>query len=190
MKYDIRRLTLAADTLLEKNTNPRHRRILSNYRRHAMLEVSGRYEEIFMPEMTVENPFYRISSADGVLELDGLEAVKGFYQSLIDKNSTVMLLEHENIIVNDWGFASEALFHSFMPAETAIANGHEVPDINANYVESRWVCMMWPFDEAGRMIGERVYQAPTASLEKCPEEDFLTLDHVRSVFDPILAKRC
>ena len=73
MKYDIRRLTLAADNLLETNTNPRHRRILSNYRRHAMLEVSGRYEEIFTPEMTVEHPFYRISSADGVLELDGLD---------------------------------------------------------------------------------------------------------------------
>ena len=128
MKYDIRRLTLAADTLLETNTNPRHRRILSNYRRHAMLEVSGRYEEIFTPEMTVEHPFYRNSSADGVLELDGLEAVQGFYQSLIDNNSTVMLLEHENIIVNDWGFASEALFHSFIPGEAAVTNGHEVAE--------------------------------------------------------------
>ena len=139
-----------------------------------MLEVSGRYEEIFTPDMTVS--IRSIGSArQTALELDGLEAVQGFYQSLIDNNSTVMLLEHENIIVNDWGFASEALFHSFIPAETAATNGHEVPDINAKYIESRWVCMMWHFDEAGRMIGERVYQAPTASLEKCPEEDFLTL---------------
>ncbi|HBW84620.1 MAG TPA: hypothetical protein DEF79_11335 [Gammaproteobacteria bacterium] len=190
MKYDIRRLTLTADTLLETTTNLRHRQILNNYRRHAMLEVSGRYKEIFTPEMTVEHPFYRITSADGVLELDGIEAVQGFYQSLIDNHSTVMLLEHENIIVNDWGFASEALFRSFIPAETAMANGHDVPDMNANYIESRWVCMMWPYDEAGRMIGERVYQAPTASLEKCTEEDFLTLDHVRSVFDPILMQQC
>lgn len=190
MKHDIRRLTLAADNLLKTTTNPRHRQILNNYRRHAMLEVSGRYKEIFTPEMTVEDPFYRINSADGLLELHGSEAVQGFYQSLIDSQSTVMLLEHENIIVNDWGFASEALFHSFIPAETAIMNGHEVPDKNANYIESRWVCMMWPYDEAGRMIGERVYQAPTASLEKCHEEDFITLDQVRSVFDPILAKSC
>ena len=78
MKHDIRRLTQAADTLLKTATNPRHRQILSNYRRHAMLEVSRRYKEIFTPEMTVEDPFYRITSADGVLEFHGLEAVRGF----------------------------------------------------------------------------------------------------------------
>ena len=50
MKADIRLLTLAADTLLETTTNPLHRRILENYRLHAMLEVSGRYHEIFVPE--------------------------------------------------------------------------------------------------------------------------------------------
>tara|TARA_B100000886_G_scaffold311112_1_gene246280 strand:- start:562 stop:987 length:426 start_codon:yes stop_codon:yes gene_type:complete len=141
--------------------------------------------------MTVEDPCYRITSADGVLELHGSEAVQGFYQSLIDSQSTVMLLEHENIIVNDWSFfASEALFHSSIPAETAITNGYEVPDKNANYIESRWVCMMWPCDEVGRMIGERVYQAPTATLEMCCEEDFITLEQARSVFDPILARCC
>ncbi|MGB0922102.1 MAG: hypothetical protein ACPG1C_12395 [Alphaproteobacteria bacterium] len=54
MKPDIRLLTLAADTLLKTVTNLRHRKIIENYRRHAMLEVSGQYKEIFAPEMTSE----------------------------------------------------------------------------------------------------------------------------------------
>ena len=65
MKYDIRQLTLAADTLLKTTTEPLHRKILNNYRRHAMLEVSGRYEEIFAPDMTVEEPFYRVHTPEG-----------------------------------------------------------------------------------------------------------------------------
>lgn len=188
MKHDIRLLTLAADTLLKTTSNPRHRRILENYRRHAMLEVSGRYHEIFTPEMTVEKPFYRVASPVGVVDLDGEAAVKGFYQSLIDAGTTVMLLEHENIVVSDWGFASEALYHTFMTSKTAAEAGHEVDDPNGKYIESRMICMMWPYDEKGKMIGERVYPAPTATISKCSEEDFITLEKARAAFDPLIAE--
>lgn len=188
MKYDIRLLTLAADTLLKTVTNPRHRKILENYRRHAMLEVSGRYEEIFVPEMTVANPFYRVSSPDGVEELSGMEEVKEFYRSLIDTGTTVMLLEHEHLVVDDNGFASEALYNTFMTAEAAKEEGHDVPDMDAKYIEQRWLCMTWPYDEQGRMIGERVYPAHTANLVRCPDDDFLTLEDARVTFDPLIAE--
>lgn len=188
MKHDIRLLTLAADKLLETTTNPRHRRILENYRRHAMLEVSGRYPEIFLPDMTVEQPFYRVASPLEMVELDGEEAVKSFYQGLIDSGTTVMLLEHENIVVSDWGFASEALYNTFMTADAAVAGGHVVDDPNGKYIESRWLCMMWPYDEKGRMMGEHVYPAPNATLRKIPDDEFVTLEEARAIFDPLIAE--
>lgn len=188
MKYDIRLLTLAADTLLKTVTNPLHRKILENYRRHAMLEVSGRYEEIFAPEMTVANPFYRVASADGLTELSGTEEVQDFYRSLIDTGTTVMLLEHENLVVDDNGFASEALYNTFLTAEAAEEAGHDVPDMDAKYIEQRWICMIWPYDEQGRMIGERVYPAPTANLVRCSDDDFVTLEEARVTFEPLLAE--
>lgn len=188
MKHDIRLLTLAADTLLETTTNPRHRRILENYRRHAMLEVSGRYHDIFLPDMTVEQPFYRVASPQGMVELDGQAAVKGFYQGLVDSGTTVMLLERENIVVSDWGFASEALYNTFMTAETAAASGHEVDDPNGKYIEGRWLCMMWPYDEQGRMMGEHVYPAPIATLRKIPDDEFVSLEEARAIFDPLIAE--
>ena len=49
--------------LLRTVEDPRHRAILSNYRRHALLEVSGRYEEILTPAMTISNPVYRLTEA-------------------------------------------------------------------------------------------------------------------------------
>ena len=46
MKIDIRLLTKAANKLVPALTNPRHRAMIANYRKHAMLEVSGLYDEL------------------------------------------------------------------------------------------------------------------------------------------------
>ncbi len=100
--------------------------------------------------MKVKKPFYRLGSADTLLELNWEEAVKTFYKELVDAHTTVMLLEHETTIVSDWGFASQAHYHTFMTAQTAIEQGHEVNDPNGKYIESRWVCMMWPYDTKSR----------------------------------------
>jgi hypothetical protein len=49
-KYDVTKLNVAIDKLLETTTNSRHRFLLQAYSRHRYLEVAGRYEEIFAPE--------------------------------------------------------------------------------------------------------------------------------------------
>ncbi|WP_374345458.1 hypothetical protein [Phenylobacterium sp.] len=188
MLLDLKLLTLAADTAMASLDNPRHRAIAANYRLHAMLEVSGRWEEIFTPQMTVERPFYRIASGEGVMDLDGTEAVQSFYKGLHATDTTVMILEHEHLIIDDNGFASEALYHTFMTGAAAQARGHADADPAGTYVEQRWVCMIWPYDDKGRMIGERVYPAPTATLVECPRADFLTIADARRVFDPLIAQ--
>ena len=52
-KFDITKLNVAVDKLLETTENPRHRFLLQAFGRHRYLEVSGRYEEILAPDMTV-----------------------------------------------------------------------------------------------------------------------------------------
>lgn len=188
MTWDLKQLTLAADAALARLDNPRHRAIAANYRLHAMLEVSGRWPEIFVPSLTVERPFYRVAGPEGVLELEGAEAVQTFYQGLQATETTVMILEHEHLVIDDGGFASEALYHTFMTGAAAQARGHADADPAATYVEHRWVCMIWPYDAQGRMIGERVYPAPTASLTECRGEQFLTLADARRAFDPLIAE--
>jgi hypothetical protein len=73
----------AVDTAIAQLAEDDHRRaILENYRRHVYLEVSGRIDEILSPEMTVEHPRYRISWAGKVRVLDGIDAVRAFYEEL------------------------------------------------------------------------------------------------------------
>lgn len=188
MPRNLTDLTAAADAALARLTDPHHRRIVANYRLHAMLEVSGRWKEIFVPDMTVEDPFYRVTSATGVLELQGTEQVQSFYKGLSVTDTTVMILDHEWLIIDDGGFSSEALYNTYMTGTQAAERGHAAADPAKLYIEQRWLCMVWPYDNRGRMIGERVYPAPTATFIECPEEDFLTIADARRAFDPLIAE--
>jgi hypothetical protein len=55
-KYDVTKLNVGVDKCLAVTTNPRHRFLLQAYSRHRFLEVAGRYDEIFAPEMMVPIP--------------------------------------------------------------------------------------------------------------------------------------
>jgi hypothetical protein len=48
-KFDVTKLNVAIDELLETTENPRHRFLLQAYSRHRYLEIAGRYEEFLLP---------------------------------------------------------------------------------------------------------------------------------------------
>ena len=47
------------EALLERTTNPLHRKILLNFWRHVHLEGAGLYDDICSDDMMVETPVYR-----------------------------------------------------------------------------------------------------------------------------------
>jgi hypothetical protein len=61
-KLDITRTNDAVTRLLEVTENPRHRFMLLTYYRHRFLEIAGRYEEIFAPDMMADNPVYHFNA--------------------------------------------------------------------------------------------------------------------------------
>ncbi len=104
------------DALLARIENPLHRKILSNWRRHSCLEIIGRYQEIFAPDLTVPHPVYHVHTDDsGTVVLDGREAVEGFYRELTESGASVMVGLDDRIAVNDWGFTIESDFHNLVP---------------------------------------------------------------------------
>ena len=48
------------EAYLECIENPFHRAILKNYFRHLLLEISGYWDQILVPELTIDEPVYRI----------------------------------------------------------------------------------------------------------------------------------
>jgi hypothetical protein len=79
-KFDVTNLNVAIDSLLETTTNPRHKFLLMAYSRHRYLEVAGRYEEIFAPDMMAKEPRYHFTMGGGEVVLTGQEHVKSLYK--------------------------------------------------------------------------------------------------------------
>jgi len=187
-KNDIATTISAADRLLETTENPLHRQILENYRRHAILEICGEWEGIFDADMMVEHPVYifNITGMDGVVA-DGANAVKDIYRNLAETQTCVMLVEDEQLWVDDWGFASDATFVTYLRGRDAIERGFTVEDVDGYYREHQHFVMIWPYDDAGRLSGEHVYENKALHrLEQIALEEFITIDDARTRLLPLL----
>src|SRR5215831_13185240 len=57
--FDVTHLPRKIEELIEQTEKPLHRAILKNYLRRALLEISGYWEQILAPELTVLEPTYR-----------------------------------------------------------------------------------------------------------------------------------
>lgn len=181
-------LISAADRLLETTRDALHRQILENYRRHAILEVTGDWEGIFDDDSCVEEPVYEFSVTgyDGVVAR-GKDQVKAIYRQLAEDDETVMILDDEILMVSDWGLASEAYFNTYIRGRNLIGKGIEVDDPEGYYVMRQKFAMMWPYDERGRMIGEHVYENKAFfEIQKIVEADYLTVAEVRDRLRPMI----
>lgn len=110
-KYDITKLNVAIDRLLAVTQNPRHRFMLQAYSRHRYLEVAGRYEEIFAPEMMSEHPVYHVHADDTNAKLEGQDAVKSLYRMWAQTNQSIFYTENEQVAVADNFIASVTVVH-------------------------------------------------------------------------------
>lgn len=154
-EHDFTHMFAGLEKQIAETDNPRHRAILKNYRLHGLLEVSGRYEELLSPTMTVEHPHYRIHEGGQSTILDGMAEVRAFYRSLVEANALVMWVAEQDIAVNDHGFSGEVVFNEFVPAPmlegSAFGNIQAGEDPSEIYLLKRTLAFVWPYDEQCRM---------------------------------------
>lgn len=188
------------DTIIDATTNPLHRKILINYRRHGLLEVSGFYDELLQPNMTVRHPHYRIfEGGEGVI-LDGMDEVRTFYQTLADLDMLVMWTGNQKMAVADWGFAGEAEFSQFVPGKMLGDNvfgslGDDATpteseyEPEAYYLVRRTLAFVWPYDENGTMIGEHVYEdTASKTVTRVDSTDVITGARARALLTDVIGK--
>ena len=183
-KLDITTQTRGIDAFLETLDKPLHRQIIENYRRHAIFEITGYKDKIFTPEMTVENPVYIFNGPVACLTLEGTGEILDFYSSLQQRQATVMVIQDEKLAVADWGFASEAVFNSFMPG-SCVPNWMTA-DPDKLYIYRQPTAMVWPYDNRGRLIGEHVYRhSAGAELIEVDADEYITLAEAREKLLPL-----
>lgn len=209
-KLDVTTLNVAVDRLLEKTTHPRHRFLLMAYARHRMLEVAGRYKEIFVPEMTVPEPVYHFDLMGAKFAARGRTQVEGLYRMWAQTHQSVFYVEQEEIAVADHFVSSvttayqqvsgksikESKLLSWLPGGIAakllahsLAKQTHAPDENDMYLfYVKGVQMVWPYDDQGRLIGEDVWEPEHATAEfiKLDPKDVLTTEQAGRLLSPLI----
>ena len=149
----------AVEALLRTTTNPLHRAILLNFRRHVHLEGSGQFEAISAPDMMVEDPVYRVSWGANPVVVRGKQAVVAFYNSVGEQ---VLWNSDDLIAVNDWGIADELTFNQLLKGAALLRMGYECNNPDGWYHLQSRQAFIWPYDAIARLRGENLYEDKTS----------------------------
>jgi hypothetical protein len=188
-QHDITTLNVAVDRALAQTENPRHRYLLQAYGRHRLLEVAGRYKEIFTPQMTVEQPVYHFHALGVSQTLKGRESVEALYAEWSRTGQCVMYVEDEQLAVSDNFIASVVpAGYQQMPGAVLRALGFDVDDETAPYLYKAYEQMIWPYDDQGRLIGEDVWEVEPENAEiiKIDPADWITPDQASELLAPLI----
>lgn len=186
---DITRTNIAVRELIEVTDNPRHRYLLQAYDHHRNLEHAGRYEEIFVPEMTVEHPVYRFNMlAAPPITLQGREQVEPMYRFWAQTNQSIFYNQDETIAVGDWMVTSTMVGYQQTLGSALVAAGIDADEAAMYLVRGR-VAMIWPYDERGRLVGENVWEYDPAEHDviKLEPGEVLTTGRAAELLDPLIA---
>lgn len=153
--FDVRGISRGVDAALAVVENPKHRHLLKNYRRHALLEVSGYWEEILVPAMTVESPVYRFTEQGQTHVFEGMDAVRKLYSGLVNDGANVFGALDEQVAVSDYGVFIEAVFARIVRGNDSSLAGRDV-DPQRTYQVSHRFAATWPY-RGGRLAGEFIY---------------------------------
>ncbi|MEV5539908.1 hypothetical protein AB0L13_23935 [Saccharopolyspora shandongensis] len=187
LNMDITKTNVAVDRALASIENPRHRYLLEAYNRHRYLEMAGRFEEIFEPEMTVGNPVYRFDLLGQKLRLEGVDQVQAVYRAWTETDQCVFYAEDEEVAVSDHMVISRAItYQQTLGAE--LAQGFPGIDPEAMYLVRTASMMLWPYDDRCRLIGEDVWEYETSEREfiKLAPEEVLTAQRAGELLAPLI----
>jgi hypothetical protein len=185
--FDIRNTNMAVERLLEVTDNPRHRYMLEAYNRHRYLEMAGRYEEIFAPEMTVEHPVYRFDFYGQEVLLGGREQVEAVYREWTETDQCVFYLDSEELAIGDTMIVSRSLLYQQTLGAALVEMGFDA-DADAMYLAGTRIVMAWPYDQRCRMIGEDVWEYDTSERRfiKLAPADVLSAERAGELLDPMI----
>lgn len=188
--FDVTLLPRKIEEVLAVTEKPLHRAIMKNYLRHALLEISGYWDQILVPELTIAEPAYRITERGQTHVLTGHDEVLGFYREVAETKQNVMAARAVNIAVDDFGVMTEAVFQHMTPGVILVGQdiGQEV-DPNSHYRIQHNILQNFVYTHDAKLIGERVYDDPASySYTKLGVSEVVTPDMAREQLAPFLLR--
>ena len=189
-KFDVTKWPTEVEAFLHRTINPRHRAILKNYFRHLLLEVSGYWDQIIVPELTVDEPMYRVGDRRVMQVLSGKAAVEGFYRETAETRQNVMGARTMNMGVDDYGVTTEAVWTHVVPG-VCLKDHFVGADPEAHYLMTHHLFQIFTYTSEPRpkLIAERIYDDPESyTYEKLAPADVVTPEIARERLATFLAR--
>jgi hypothetical protein len=189
-KFDVTHWPRNVERYLEQTEKPLHRAILKNYLRHLLLEVSGYWDQIVVPELTIDEPVYRVGDHGSVEVLHGKAEVEDFYRQTYESRINVMGARTMNMCVEDFGVTTEAYWAHVVPGHHLRDHGHDADaDPNAHYLMNYNIFQVFAYTTDALLIGERIYaDSASYSYEKLAPEEVVTPEMARQQLAPLLQR--
>ena len=180
-RFDITKTNIAVERLIETTDNPRHLYLLHAYNRHRYLEMAGRWEEIFAPDMTVDKPVYHFNMYGKA------EAVQTVYREWTRTGQNVFYVDDEKLAISDDMVVSTSTMYQQTPGHLLAEDGVPV-DPDAMYLIKSAEHMIWPYDDEGRLVGEDVWEYDETVREIIPLDpaDVLSVEQAGKLLDPLI----
>lgn len=212
ISHNITKTNQAIRELIERTENPRHRFLLMAYDRHRNLEMAGRYEELFAPDMMVQRPVYHLHANGLRVKLTDQEEIKDLYRVWAETNQSVYYTESESVTVSDHFVTSMVVGYHQMSGRSLIENkilsylpaviarfllnqsfsrkisDNDESSTHSMYLYKNTFFMVWPYDEYGRLLGENIWEPEPANAEitKLAPGDVLTTREAGRLLAPLI----
>jgi hypothetical protein len=158
MKIDPSNTWRKVEERLKWEKQPKRRRNLDTVLAHMKAETMGDLDGLMATITTKREPHYHAYGTDDpVLNPRGRDAVRRFYAAFVASGAVKLELDVDRLVVDDDVVVTEGLMKIAYPGNLLKLLGHEVSDPDASYLFQTRMCVIWPMDEDGLVIGEDTY---------------------------------
>lgn len=187
-KFDVTKFPREVEEYLDKLENPFHLAIGRNYFRHLLLEISGYWDQILVPSLTVDEPAYRIGDRGNMIVATGHETVLAFYRKTAEDRKNVMGALTMNMCIEDFGVVTEARWFEVATGDTVRGHGVDA-DPEDHYLILHNIFQVFGYSLEAKLIGERVYDDPASyDYVKLDPADVVTPEMAREQLAPYLQR--
>ena len=155
---------------LERTTSPRQRRMLQTVIDHGKAEAAASVDGLMAT--LCADPQYHFWSGGKDRGPKGHAAVRGYYQNFVAGGEGFFESRKSRIVVDDDTVVTETELRQLVPGSVAARRGYAIPDLDGHYLVLARTVILWPFNEAGELIGEDSYGSSDNSVfERIPDEE-------------------
>jgi len=155
MKIDPNKTWKRVEERLATETDPVLRRNLEIVRDHMKAEACGDIDRLM--QTLSAHPAYHAYGAPPEYSPEGTESIRSFYDAFVASGAGRLEFDLDRLLVDRHCVLTEGTMRMAYPGRILHLLGIEVDEENELYMFETRMAVLWPIDDAGKILGEDTY---------------------------------